>query len=98
MILVPVFLMKQLIVKNICIESTAFSTPPVIRELGLLYSKRYLLSGMLIHQQNLYAPHSKRRTGRHEAQSRGPDPHTKNPCCMYTGNMKFQTDSLMEKH
>jgi hypothetical protein len=32
-------------------------------------SKRYWPSGILIHRQNSYAPRSKRRTGRREAQS-----------------------------
>jgi hypothetical protein len=34
-----------------------------------LHSKRYRPSGMLIHQQNSYAPQNKRRTGHHEVQS-----------------------------
>jgi hypothetical protein len=46
---------------------------------------------MLIHRQNSYVPGSKRRTGRREAQSRGPGPHTKIfPCrcliSLYTTN------------
>jgi hypothetical protein len=35
-----------------------------------LYSERYRASGTLIHLQNSYAPHSRRCTGRREAQSR----------------------------
>lgn len=37
---------------------------------------------MLIHRQNWYAPSSKRRTGRREAQSLGLGPRTKNPPCI----------------
>jgi hypothetical protein len=37
-----------------------------------LHSKLYRPSGTQIHRQNLYAPRSKRRPGRHEAQSREP--------------------------
>jgi hypothetical protein len=44
---------------------------------------------MLIHLQNLYALRSKRRTGRREAQSREPGPHTKNPLCI-TDNQAFK--------
>jgi hypothetical protein len=36
---------------------------------------------MLIHRQNLYAPRSKRRTDRSEAQSRGTGQQSKNPPC-----------------
>jgi hypothetical protein len=36
-----------------------------------LHSKCSLLSGMLMHLQNSYAPHGKQRTARREAQSRG---------------------------
>jgi hypothetical protein len=39
---------------------------------------------MLIHRQNSYAPCSKRRTGRREAQSGGSGPHTKNPPCIWS--------------
>jgi hypothetical protein len=35
------------------------------------HSEGYWLSGMLIHQQNSYVPHSKRCTGHREVQSRG---------------------------
>jgi hypothetical protein len=36
---------------------------------------------MLIHRQNLYAPHGKRHISNHEPQSSGSSPHSKNiPC------------------
>jgi hypothetical protein len=47
-----------------------------------LHSKCYWLSGMLIHQQNSYAPHSEWHTGCRGAQSHVPGPHTKNPPCI----------------
>jgi hypothetical protein len=40
-----------------------------------LHSKRYRQSGILIHQQNSYAPRSRRCTGRREAQN--PEPVNK---------------------
>jgi hypothetical protein len=43
---------------------------------------------MLIHQQNLYAPCSKRRTGRREVQNHGRDPHIKNPPCTWFSRFK----------
>jgi hypothetical protein len=46
-------------------------------------SERYWPSGMLIHRQNLYAPSSKRWTGRREAQSHGTGQQSKNPLCIY---------------
>jgi hypothetical protein len=67
--------------KYLCVERTAFSTPPVIYEFKLLHSERYRPSGMLIHRQNSYALPSKLRTGRREAQSSGPGPHRKIPSC-----------------
>jgi hypothetical protein len=48
-----------------------------------LHSERYRLSDMLIHQQNSYAPRSKRRTGRRDAQGRETGQQSKNPPCIY---------------
>jgi hypothetical protein len=45
----------------------ALSAPPMICEFELLHSKRYWRTGILIHQQNPYAPHSRQCTGRREA-------------------------------
>jgi hypothetical protein len=67
--LLYLFLTKELIAKNICVERTAFSTPPVICELQLLHSESYWSSGMLIHWQNSYAPGSKGHIGHCEVQS-----------------------------
>jgi hypothetical protein len=56
----------------------AFSTLPVIGELQLRDSERYLPTGILVHRQNSYVPHSRRCTGRWEAQSREPVNNGKN--------------------
>jgi hypothetical protein len=37
----------------------------------------------MIHQQDSYAPRSRRRTGRRKAQNLGPGPHSKNIPCTY---------------
>jgi hypothetical protein len=55
--------------KYIIVERIAFSKP-VVCELELLHS------GMLIHQEYSYPPRSKRCTGRREAQSHEPGPHS----------------------
>jgi hypothetical protein len=50
-IVVPVFFNKTInCEKYLCAESTAFSTPPVICELYIFYSKGYFPSGILIHR------------------------------------------------
>jgi hypothetical protein len=75
------FLMKQLR-KISTHRGTAFSTPPVICELYLLYSKRSWPSGMLIHQQNSYALRSRWCNSCCEAQSHGVSQQIKNPPCI----------------
>jgi hypothetical protein len=59
-------------------RGTAFSTPSVICELYLLHSKHYWPTGILIHRQNLYAPHSRRCTSCCEAQLHEPVNRGKN--------------------
>jgi hypothetical protein len=54
------------------LTGTALSTPPMICEFELLHSKRYWPTGILIHRQNSYVPHSRRCTGRREEQSYEP--------------------------
>jgi hypothetical protein len=63
---------------------------------------------MLIHPQNSYARHSKRRTGLRVAQSRAPAPHTKNPtrscrlkCCVVLAVLSCSggdDDMVLEGH
>jgi hypothetical protein len=48
-----------------------------------LHSERYRRSGLLIHLQNSYAPRSKQRTGRREAQRRQPVNKVKKTLCTY---------------
>jgi hypothetical protein len=43
-----------------------------------LHSEHYQLSGMLIRQQDPFVSHSKQRSSRHEAQSRGIGQQNKN--------------------
>jgi hypothetical protein len=58
-------------------------------KLCMLYT--YTISGMLIHRQNSYAPRGKRRTGRREAQSRGPGPYSKNIPCIILNLIFWET-------
>jgi hypothetical protein len=54
----------------------------VIKGKNFLHSEYYQSSGMLIHPQNLYVPHSKPCTSHCEAQSSEISQQSKNPPCI----------------